>query len=172
MALCDDDFPGTEFDGLFLDLTEAWIELHDKEKGYERKIRNPVMRQMAESHSKHQAGLTPRQRKLLKAVHAQSRRETDELLKTFGAALADACVKGESQVLYDMAEALKAWTQHKPGEPDKRTTLLVHEVLACKHRKERLTFKHWKARAMKQGWREWHEEANRRFFNRYLSPKK
>lgn len=113
MRLASDDFPGTDFDGLFRDMAEAWTHTHRNDPAKLQKARCP----MAKSWSKID------NRKL----DAETIREGDNWARAFyegiGGCLADACVRGESEFLRELADALDVWKRHTPN-PDKLRQLV------------------------------------------------
>ena len=118
IRLAEDSYPGTEFDGLFRDLTEAWMQLHEHEPQFESAIRNTTMREMATTGRQRDAKQTERERKLRQGFAKERAQDTDDFLRAVGAAMADAVAKGAADFLTDMAKALQIWTHHQ-AQPDK-----------------------------------------------------
>lgn len=114
ISLAEDDFPGTEFDGLFLDCAEAWAWTHRAEPNAAKLARCPVAKSFLKTGSQ---------------VDGQSASEEDERASEFfasiGRCLADACVLGESDFIRQLANALDTWTQHRPQRDAIRTALLL-----------------------------------------------
>jgi hypothetical protein len=123
-SIAQDYYPGTAFDGLFRDLTEAWINLNKDDPGFEKAIRNAARRRMAIQSSERGAGLAKPQRDILQRGARENAVGNLIRLSRFGGRLADAIVKGESDFLRDMADALDLWTKHDP-HPDKFRTLVL-----------------------------------------------
>ena len=162
LDIAEDSFPGTPFDGLFRDLSEAWMTLHEAEPNYEKAIRNPVMKKMAVDSKRRQAGLTKEQKKVMQDGDREDgeiyRQRLDEflsgvssdrkgwaklesvVLSRVGACLADAVVKGESGLLREMADALDEWKRHEPT-PDKMRAAIVSECHSARRLGKKFTMR-------------------------------
>jgi hypothetical protein len=124
LDLAEDNFPGTGFDGIFKDLTEAWITAHEGEPHYWKEIRNPVMRKMAQTSQKFHDGMSKEQKQFIHKFAKERADANDRWLREIGADLADAVVKGDSAFLRQTADALDQWTNHQPSEDKLRTAIL------------------------------------------------
>ena len=124
LDLAEDNYPGPGFDGIFKDLTEAWITAHEGEPHYWKEIRNPVMRKMAQTSQKFHDGMTKEEKQFLQTFAKEDAAANDRWLREIGADLADAVVKGNSAFLRQTADALDQWTNHQPSEDRLRAAIL------------------------------------------------
>lgn len=124
IRLAEDSYPNTEFDGLFRDLTEAWMQLHGHDPQFERAIRNTTMREMATTGRQRDAKQTERERKLRQGLDKEHAQDTDDFLRAVGAAMADAVAKGAAGFFADLAKALQVWTRHQ-AQPDRLRTAVI-----------------------------------------------
>ena len=121
MRVAEDSYPGTDFDGLFRDLTVSWIELHHDAPAAEKLIRNPAIRKLAKRQldmTRMLATIGERLKLSTREEDAGMRRKArGDFFQWVGECIADLCVRGESKFLRELANALDAWKWHEP-KPD------------------------------------------------------
>jgi hypothetical protein len=125
-SIANDDFPGTSFDGLFLECAETWTQTHRKDEDAAKKVKCPLVKHwLSPQYTAFSEALQnqhPERDRLEEEQETEKR--ADEFYAFVGHCLADACVKGESEILREMADALDQWTKHTP-QPDKLRTALL-----------------------------------------------
>jgi hypothetical protein len=132
ISLAQDDYPRTAFDGLFADLTGAWVTISEDEPGSEKAIRNQAQRSLAiECHNlrRSQDWQTSRREDAARNLKCLRKESVGYLanimlLGQVGVSMADAIAKGESGFLREMADALDLWTKHVP-QPDKLRSAVI-----------------------------------------------
>ena len=155
ISLAQDDHPGTAFDGIFADLTGAWVKFSEDDPGFEKAIRNPAQRHAAIQSRKWRGGLSKSERDCVQRgaredaeSNIKSLRDeplgyvvSAKLLSQVGVWMADAIVKGESGFLREMADALDRWTKHAP-QPDKLRSAVILILGTPLRRKTTVTMRH------------------------------
>jgi hypothetical protein len=127
IRLSEDDLPGTGFDGLFLQSAEAWTWTHRHDPKARAKAACPVAKHF----------LNAPGRKRPPGIEREDDRETEAFYANVGSALVDAIVRGASDFIRDMADALDIWKAHHP-QPDRLRSALL---LICLPKSEAFTVK-------------------------------
>jgi hypothetical protein len=140
LRLADDVFPGTSFDETFRWMAEYWTWINRKDAAARLVVRCPLSKHFFRDGDR----MNP---KLKKAQVEEFDREAAEFFEWVGRGLADACMRGESAYVRELADAIDKWTKHIPQLDKLRSTLL----LICLPHSATFTIRHIQSQLPRHG---------------------
>jgi hypothetical protein len=143
LRLVEDVFPGTSFDGLFHQMAEYWTWRNRKDSAARLAVRCPLAKHFFREGDRLDS-------KLNKARVAERDCDAAEFFEWVGQALADACMRGESAFVRELADAIDGWTNHVPQLDKLRSALL----LICLPHSAAFTIRHIQSQLPRHGVKE------------------